>query len=110
MAQKINVTLIDDLTGEPAHQTVSFSLDGASYEIDLTDKNAQALRETFAKYVGVARRASGGSGRRGRRSGGGADRQKVQEVRAWAKKKGLKVSDRGRISAEIMKQYDDASR
>ena len=108
MAQKVHVTLIDDLTGESASETVSFALDGTSYEIDLTAKNAQGLRDTFAQYVGVARKASGG-GRRARRSGGAVDRQRTQDIRAWAKKKGLKVSDRGRISAAIAAQYEAAN-
>jgi len=29
-------------------------------------------------------------------------------VRAWARQSGLEVSERGRISAEIMKQYEAA--
>ena len=44
MAQKVNIILVDDLDGSEATETVSFGLDGASYEIDLNDGNAAALR------------------------------------------------------------------
>ena len=68
MAQKVNIILVDDLDGSEATETVSFGLDGASYEIDLNDGNAAALREALSGYVGHARKVTGGA-RRGRRSG-----------------------------------------
>ena len=67
MAQKVNIVLVDDLDGSEASQTVSFGLDGTTYEIDLGDKNAAALREALAGYIGHARKV-GGAGRRGRRT------------------------------------------
>ena len=66
MAQKVNIVLVDDLDGSEAAETVSFGLDGTSYEIDLNDKNARGLRDALASYVGHARKA-GGSARRVRR-------------------------------------------
>jgi hypothetical protein len=111
MAQKINVTLEDDLTGGTADETVSFALDGTTYEIDLTTKNAKALRDALAPYVGAGRRASSGGGRRGsRRGSSSADRGRTQEIRAWAKKKGVKVSERGRISSDVVAQFEAANR
>ena len=56
MAQKVQVILVDDIDGGPAEETLSFSLDGVSYEIDLSSANAARLRENFAPYVGTARR------------------------------------------------------
>lgn len=106
MAQKVQVVLVDDLDGGTAEETVSFSLDGVSYEIDLSAKNAARLREEFAPWVGTARRA-GGRARRGTRraaSRGGSS----ADVRAWAKEQGLAVSERGRIPAEILAQYEAA--
>jgi hypothetical protein len=113
MAQKVQVLLVDDLDGGEASETVSFSIDGSNYEIDLSGKNADELRDAFAKYVGAARKAgratSASSGRSsGRRGGGGTtsmDRDQAAAIRAWAKKQGLKVSDRGRIPATIIEQY-----
>jgi hypothetical protein len=113
VAQKINVTLEDDLTGGPADETVSFSLDGTSYEIDLTTKNAKALRDALAPYLGAGRRASSGSGRRGsgrRSSSGGGNRERTAEIRAWAKKKGIKVSERGRVSSDVIAQFEAANK
>ena len=46
MAKKVTVTLVDDFDGEgPADETVEFSIDGVSYEIDLSARNAQKLRD-----------------------------------------------------------------
>ena len=116
MAQKVQVLLVDDLDGGEASETVSFALDGSNYEIDLSGKNAEELRDAFAKYVGSARkagRAASSSGRSlARRSGGGntsMDRDQAAAIRSWAKGKGLKVSDRGRIPATIIEQYNQSA-
>ena len=58
MAQKHIVQLIDDLDGVEAQETVSFSLDGTRYEIDLSADNAAELRDSLAVYIANARRAS----------------------------------------------------
>ena len=64
MAQKVNIVLIDDIDQSDAEETVTFGLDGKEYAIDLNTKNAQALRDALAPYVGHARPVSGRSGRR----------------------------------------------
>jgi hypothetical protein len=112
VAQKVAVTLIDDLTGEAAEETVSFGLDGQSYEIDLSGKNAKGLRDALAQYIGAGRRVSGrgrAAGGASRRSGG-ADRQRAGEIRAWARKKGLQVNERGRIPADVVAKYEAANK
>jgi hypothetical protein len=109
MAQKVQVILVDDIDGGTAEETVSFSLDGVSYEIDLSRANAAKLRDSFAPYVGTARRVGGraATGRgRGRRSGGGDSR--TAEIRAWARDNGQKVNERGRIAADVVAAYDKA--
>ena len=111
MAQRVEVILVDDVDGGSASETVTFALDGVSYEIDLSDKNAKALRDDLAKWTGHARRAGSSGGRRGgRRSGGAASarRSDLASVREWARSNGYEVSDRGRISAEIQAAYDKA--
>jgi hypothetical protein len=113
VAQKVQVLLVDDLDGGEAAETVSFGLDGTSYEIDLSKSNADALRDSLAKYVGGARKigraAARSTGGRSRGSGSAAiDRDQAAAIRAWAKKQGLKVSDRGRIPANIIEQYNAA--
>lgn len=108
MAQRVEVVLIDDVDGGHADETVSFALDGVSYEIDLSDKNAKKLRDALASWTGKARRSGSGRGRR--RSSGAAPQKRTDlgSVREWARANGYQVSDRGRISAEIQAAYDKA--
>jgi len=109
MAQRVNIVLEDDLDGSPADETVTFALDGVTYEIDLNEKNAGRLRDALAPFVGHARRASGRRQATGRAQAprGGA-RRDLADVREWARTNGHKVSDRGRISAEVQAAYEKA--
>ena len=107
MAQKVNIVLVDDLDGTEATETVTFGLDGTTYEIDLNDANAAALREAMSGYVGHARKVTGG-GRRGRKSSGGSSSSNTKDVREWAKAQGMDVSERGRLSADVQQAYDAA--
>jgi hypothetical protein len=109
MARQTIVQLIDDIDGKAAKETVTFSLDGVAYEIDLNTKNADKLRKTFTPYVEKARktgtRRPGGSGRRmGARSTHHRDR--AGQIRAWAKQHGIDVNERGRIPSRIAEAYD----
>ena len=115
MARKVQVILSDDLDENvPADETVSFSLDGTNYEIDLSEKNAQELRDAFSRYVQAARKVGRGSGRasgggRSRATGGGRmDREQAGAIRDWARKNGHAVSDRGRIPASVVEAYEAA--
>ena len=109
MAQKIQILFIDDIDGWEAEGTVRFGLDSTDYEIDLSAKNAAALRKALAKYVDAARRVPGASRRpirSGRRvSDGAAD---STAVRVWAKSQGIEVKDRGRVSAELVGKFKAA--
>jgi hypothetical protein len=109
MAKKVQVLLVDDLDkSSEADETVSFSLDGVSYEIDLTSANAAKLRDGLATWIGHAERTGGR--RNTSRAGGKAATRRADlgAVREWARAKGHQVSDRGRISAEIQAAYDKA--
>ena len=106
MAQRVEVILVDDLDGGAATETVTFGLDGVSYEIDLSDANAKKLRDDFSAWTGHARRAGGAKRPAARR--GSSRRNDLSAVRDWARENGYKVSDRGRISAEIQNAYDKA--
>jgi hypothetical protein len=115
MARKVQVILSDDLDDNlPADETVSFSLDGTSYEIDLAEKNAAELRDVFSRYVSAARKVGRGSrgasgGGRSRATGGGRmDRDQAGAIRDWARKNGHQVSDRGRIPAGVVEAYEAA--
>ena len=108
MAQKITVELQDDLDGRPADETVRFGVDGAEYEIDLSKKNAAALRRTLAPFIDHARRA--GRGQRRRLGRTPASRERSGDIRAWAKVQGMAVSARGRIPASVVEQYQAATK
>ena len=107
MAQRVEVVLIDDIDGGKAAETVTFALDGVSYEIDLSEKNARKLRDDLAAWTGHARRA-GAAKAASRRRAGAAKRTDLGAVREWARANGHTVSDRGRISADIQAAYDKA--
>lgn len=108
MAQKVNIVLTDDLdeTGNtPADETVTFSIDGTTYEIDLTSENADTLRGHFQNYIAHGRKVSGGRGKStGKRSSGGSSN--AAEIRAWAQSNGIEVPERGRIPANVREQYE----
>jgi len=103
MAQKVNIVLVDDIDGSEAAETVSFALDGSSYEIDLSTANAAGLREALASYVGHARKVGGRrtAGRRAAAATGVA----AKDVRAWARGNGFDLPDRGRIPADVQAAY-----
>lgn len=108
MAQKTVVLIEDDLDGGQADETVTFTLDGVSYEMDLSAANAAQLREILQPYVAAGRRVGGRVTTRRRGSGGPArtDRDQLAAIRAWARGRGLTVNDRGRIPAHIIEQYN----
>ena len=111
MAQKVKVTVVCDLPhdGEvEGTETVSFSYDGTAYEIDLCQMHAKELRDKFGQYTEHARRATGGAAGRRRRSRSGPGRERSSEIRAWAKQRGHKVSERGRIPASIIAEYESS--
>lgn len=108
MAQRVSIELVDDLDGSAAAETVSFALDGAAYEIDLSAANAAALRDALAAYVGHGRRVSGGGSRRSSSSRRSSGSSEARAIREWARANGHKVPDRGRVSAEVKAAYDAA--
>ncbi len=107
MAQKVHIVLVDDLDGTEATESVSFGLDGTSYEIDLNDKNAAKLRDTLAGYIGHARKV-GAASRRGRKAAATTTGPSAREIRDWARSNGYDVPDRGRVSAEVRQAFDAA--
>jgi hypothetical protein len=110
MASKTIVELTDDLDGKAAAETVRFAVDGVTYEIDLGAKNAAALRATLAEYIAAGRRtgARGGPARSRVGSPARRDKEQTQAIREWARASGYQVSDRGRISAEVVEAYNAA--
>lgn len=107
MATRIAVALEDDLDGGPADETLRFGIGGAEYEIDLSKKNAKTLRKGLAPFVDHARKAGRGQRRRSVRTS--SARERSGDIRAWAKAEGIPVSDRGRIPASVVQQYEAAN-
>jgi Lsr2 len=106
MAKSVSVVTTDDLDGSENAETVTFSLNGVTYEIDLSEQNRARLVEALVPYIEHGRRAA----QRRRRVPGAPAGARVDRaaVRAWAKERGLKVSERGRISSDVMEQYEAA--
>ncbi|WP_420121439.1 histone-like nucleoid-structuring protein Lsr2 [Nakamurella sp.] len=118
MATLTTVSLVDDLDGSEATESVAFALDGVAYEIDLSEENAEKLRDALAGYVAGARRVDGSrrAGRakvakvakpaRGTRTA--PDREQTAAIREWARANGYEVSERGRLSATVLAAFEAA--
>jgi hypothetical protein len=111
VAKRTITVLTDDLTGQELEpgtgQTVSFALDGQSYELDLAKDSAEELREAFKRYTQAARRMTGRQAAekpQGRRS-----RQDTSAIREWAKANGHEVNERGRIASSVVQAYEAAN-
>jgi len=109
MAKKIVTLLTDDIDGSEADHTIEFSLDGVTYTIDLSDKNAGKLRKVLDPYLAVAARAGRSNGRVTSRNTKAApvrtNREQNQAIREWAAKNGHEVSERGRIPSAIVEAF-----
>lgn len=113
MAQRVRIELTDDLLDDdtPADETVTFALDGVTYEVDLTTENAGKLRDGLAPWIAAGRRVAGrkqagrtpATGRRSRSGAGSAN-----DIREWARSQGMEVSDRGRVRDEVRAAYEAA--
>ena len=125
MARQLIEQVTDDLDGGKADQTVSFSWEGTTYEIDLSRKNAQAFEKALKPYLSAARKAGKSGGGAGRRGGGrgpsrpssrssaartssSSSTRDLPAVREWAKENGYEVSERGRLSSKVLEAYDEA--
>ncbi|MFC1418458.1 histone-like nucleoid-structuring protein Lsr2 [Streptacidiphilus cavernicola] len=105
MAQRVVVTLSDDIDGGTAEETVHFAVDGKSYEIDLSARNAEKLRDLLAPYVAAGRRQA--------RSGKALRRTEIAPdpatVRAWAQSRGIDLPARGRLPKHVYEAFEEAS-
>lgn len=118
MATLTTVTLVDDLDGSDAAESLNFALDGVSYEIDLSEDNAEKLREALAGYVASARRVDGSRRVRAAKPAKAPkpakgprtvpDREQTHAIREWARANGYEVSERGRLSANVLAAFEAA--
>lgn len=107
MARRTTVKLEDDLEGGPADVTLRFGIGSAEYEIDLSEKNATRFRRQMEPFIEHARRSSRRPVRAVRTA---ASRQRSRDIRAWARKQRIQLSERGRIPADVAAQYEAATR
>jgi len=106
MAQEVLTILVDDIDGTEAAETVTFALDGESYEIDLSEKNAKELRQNLGHWTERAR--TSGRPARIRKSLAAVGASRNAEIRAWAYSHGHDVPARGRIPQRIVAAFDAA--
>lgn len=111
MAQRTVVTVVCDLPHDDeveGKETVSFSIDGTGFEIDLCTAHAKELHDKFGEYTDHARKAGSVAGGRRRKARTGPGRERSSDIRVWAREHGHKVSERGRIPASIIRDYEAA--
>ena len=113
---RVVITREDDLDGSRADETIRFGIDGADYEIDLSQANATRLREAVSGYVDHARRIDARRSKPARPAGSGDGFQSEQgiaadtarQIRGWALANGYEVADRGRMSDIVTQAYFQA--
>src|SRR3954467_13027153 len=108
MAKQVITVLTDDLDGGDADRTIEFGLDGVTYTIDLSEKNAGKLRKALDPYLAAAARVGRANGRAASRAPAApsrANRDQNQAIREWATKNGYEVSERGRIPSTIVEAF-----
>lgn len=110
VAQRVNVTLVDDLDGGEAEETVRFGLDGTEYEIDLSSAHAGNLRAAYADYIAKARRIRRIRATATARLEQPGSQERNAAIREWATRNGIPIGDRGRIASDVIKAYNAAQR
>lgn len=112
MAKRTHTILVDDLDGSQADETVTFGIDGETFQIDLTAANAAALREALAPFVAAGSKVTPARRSRSTRANGAsassAAGSRSSDIRAWAIEQGLTVNSRGRLPASVVAAYDAA--
>jgi hypothetical protein len=104
MATRLLTTLQDDIDGSAATQTIRFALDGIEYEIDVSDRNANRLRNAMGEFIAHGRIVGG----KRVRNSASSDQVDTKAVRKWAEANGIEISSRGRIPADVVERYKAA--
>lgn len=102
MAKKTIVEWVDDIDGTAASETVTFTIDGSRYEIDLSEKNAEKLRHTMSGWIAASRRSTHHRSRGPRTVD---DPSEATKARKWALDNGFDVGPRGRLRSEVLDAY-----
>jgi hypothetical protein len=102
---RIDKQIVDDINGEPADETVRFSIDGRHYETDLTAENAKAIRDNIAAWAATARRIK--TKRKATKSY--TSNPDAPAIREWARNHGYTIPERGRIPDALRAAYERAN-
>jgi hypothetical protein len=103
MAKKVSVLITDDIDGSAEAEPVQFSVNGQNYEIDLGPAHRTQLHDSLRPFIDAARRTAAQKASQTRRA-----RADLADIRAWASDQGLNVAERGRISGDVIRQYEAA--
>jgi hypothetical protein len=107
MAKQVIQRLVDDIDGSEAIETISFEVEGHSYQIDLNEHHAGEVRAKLEPFVGVARRVRHQAGHaRSNPRGGATDKDRNSGIRQWAFDEGVQLPTRGRIAGAVQAAYD----
>jgi hypothetical protein len=109
MSSRTVVELTDDIDGSPADETVTFTIQGSTYEIDLSKRNLDKLVKAMEPYTTHGRKSGGRRSGTGRSTGKGSDKVQLKAMREWGSANGYKVSSRGRVSADLQNAYHAAN-
>jgi hypothetical protein len=104
VATRILTTLQDDIDGSAATETVRFSLDGVEWEIDLSERNANRLRNSLSDFMAHGRKVGGKRVHKPTSS----NHVDNTAVRKWAEANGIEVHPRGRIPTDVLERYKAA--
>lgn len=96
--------LVDDMDGGDADVTIAFVIDGQSYSLDLSHQNAEVFRSILAPYIEAA--SKGVNARKSSIQSQLAGVEQRSAIRAWARKTGVEISDRGRIPQDVIEEYN----
>ena len=108
MTKQTTIVLVDDVDGSEADEQVEFSVDGKTYEIDLSAANGERLRAALAPFISAGRRTGGRRSAITPAARPTSDRELNQAIREWGLAQGMTVSERGRIPSNVLTAYHAA--
>ena len=108
MAKETIVRITDDIDGSDAVESIRFGFRGIDYDIDLNAKNVAAMEKSLEKWIQHGQKSEPTGIRSRQRRTPVKSKDQTAAVREWARANGYKVSDRGRIAAEVQEAYNSS--
>jgi len=100
--------LVDDMDGGEAEVTIALVLNGETYSMDLSNKNAEAFYTALGPWLSIATRNNAARESTVKNYLAGVEQRAA--IREWAIRKGMDISPRGRIPQEITDEYNKTHR